>query len=202
MQDKGLNNIDSQNKSSQNQGRDFWFSILEFVKIVVIAALIVLPIRYLIFQPFIVKGESMMPNYQNGNYLIIDEISYRFSKPQRGDVIVFKTDFVAGYEGDRFIKRIIGLPGETVEIKDNKIIIYKNGVVQNINEESYLPGVNTAGNIKKILKQDEYFVMGDNRDYSYDSRIWGALQEKYIIGKVFLRLLPVNKINLANSIAY
>ena len=93
----------------------------EIVKIVVIASVIVLPIRYFLFQPFIVKGESMMPNYQDGNYLIIDEISYRFIEPKRGDVIVFKTEFIAGYKNDRFIKRIMALPGETIEIKNNKV---------------------------------------------------------------------------------
>lgn len=188
------------------ENNDFWKKTLnsawEIVKIVVIASVIVLPIRYFLFQPFIVKGESMMPNYQNGNYLIVDEISYRFTNPQRGDVVVFKTEFIAGYRGDRFIKRIIGLPGETITIKDNKITIIKDGRELQIDESKYLPGVETIGDIKRILGDDEYFVMGDNRQYSFDSRIWGALPKKDIIGKVFLRLLPINELSLVSSPSY
>ncbi len=180
----------------------FLDSIWEIIKIVVIATVIVLPIRYFLFQPFIVKGESMMPNYQNGNYLIIDEISYRFNEPKRGDVVVFRTEFIAGHEGDRFIKRVIALPGETVEIKDSKIKVYKGDQIIDIDENTYLPGVTTAGNLKKTLGNEEYFVMGDNREASFDSRYWGVLPKKDIIGKVFLRLLPLNKINLIQSPIY
>lgn len=182
--------------------KKFLNSAWEIAKIVIIASVIVLPIRYFLFQPFIVKGESMMPNYQNGNYLIIDEISYRFTEPKRGDVIVFKTEFIAGYNGDRFIKRIIGLPGETIEIKNNKITILKGDQILNIDEKEYLPNIITSGDLKKALGTDEYFVLGDNRQYSFDSRIWGVLPKKDIIGKVFLRLLPLNEINLAQSPIY
>ena len=184
----------------------FWGKFLnsawEIAKIVIIASVIVLPIRYFLFQPFIVKGESMMPNYQNGNYLIIDEISYRFVEPKRGDVIVFKTEFIAGYEGDRFIKRIMALPGETIEVKNNKVTITKGEEIINIDETKYLPGVETIGDIKKTLGNDEYFVMGDNRKYSFDSRVWGVLPKKDIVGKVFLRLLPIDKLNLATAPIY
>lgn len=189
------------------QGKqNFWkkalISIWELAKILILALIIVLPIRYFLFQPFIVKGESMMPNYQNGNYLIVDEISYRFSEPKRGDVVIFNTSFIPGYQGDRFIKRIMALPGETIVIKDNKITITKDGKELQVDESKYLVGADTQGDLKKILGQDEYFVMGDNRKYSFDSRIWGVLPRKEIVGKVFLRLLPINKFNLAQSPAY
>ena len=160
----------------------------EVLKIFIIASVIVLPIRYFLFQPFIVKGESMMPNFQQGDYLIVDEISYRFKSPERGDIIVFK------YPKDtsqKFIKRIIGLPGETVEIKDGKVIIYKDQKSFTL-DEKYLSGPSeTIGTLKLILLADEYFVLGDNREFSYDSRVWGSVPIKNIVGKVFLRVLPV-----------
>lgn len=202
MENGEINNFNTQENSKKDFWKGFFSSVWEIVKIVIIAAIIVLPIRYFLFQPFIVKGESMMPNYQNGNYLIIDEISYRFMAPQRGDVIVFNTDFISGYRTDRFIKRIIGLPGETITVKDSKITVAKDNKVIEINEAKYLPGVITSGDISKTLGKDEYFVMGDNRQYSFDSRMWGVLPKKEIIGKVFLRLLPLNKINLAQSLSY
>jgi len=162
--------------------------IWEVFKIFIVASVIVLPIRYFLFQPFIVKGDSMVPNFQSGDYLIVDELSYRFSEPQRGDVIVFK------YPKDttqRFIKRVIGLPGETVDIKDGSVTILKNGSSTTL-DEKYLPAnLKTFGNINTTLKPDEYFVMGDNREYSFDSRAWGVVPREDIIGKAFLRVLPL-----------
>ncbi|KKP31005.1 MAG: signal peptidase I [Candidatus Staskawiczbacteria bacterium RIFOXYB2_FULL_32_9] len=202
MAEENLNNSSENKQDKKSFWQGFLSSAWEIVKIVVIASVIVLPIRYFLFQPFIVKGESMMPNYQDGNYLIIDEISYRFIEPKRGDVIVFKTEFIAGYKNDRFIKRIMALPGETIEIKNNKVTITKGEEVLNINENKYLPGVETIGDIKKTLGNDEYFVMGDNREHSFDSRIWGSLPKKDIVGKVFLRLLPIDKLELATTPIY
>ena len=134
----------------------------------------------------------MTPNFQQGDYLIIDEISYRFSIPQRGDVVVFR------YPKDtsqKFIKRIIGLPGETVEIRDGKVIIYKDDKTQ-VLDEDYIPNSSkTIGILKFVLEIDEYFVLGDNREFSYDSRAWGSVPIKNIIGKVFLRVLPVIRLS-------
>src|SRR3989344_1049310 len=138
--------------------------VWDFVKIIIIAAIIVLPIRYFLFQPFIVKGDSMVPNFHSGDYLIIDEISYRFGEPKRGDVVVLK------YPPDpaqKFIKRIIGLPGETVTIGNGTVSVTSNGKEVSL-DEAYLPdSLKTAGNVRVTLKEDEYFVMGDNRDFSY-----------------------------------
>ncbi len=165
-----------------------WQAIWEFAKIIIVATLIVLPIRYFLFQPFIVKGESMVPNFQNGDYLIVDELSYKFSELQRGDVIVFK------YPKDtsqRFIKRVIGLPGETVDVVSGKVVISKGNSTFTLNEK-YLPeSLTTIGSVKTVVGPDEYFVLGDNRGFSYDSRIWGTVPKSDIIGKVFLRLFPV-----------
>jgi len=160
----------------------------ELAKIVLIALAIVLPIRYFLFQPFIVKGESMSPNFENGDYLIVDEISYRFSSPARGDVIVFD------YPKDttqRFIKRVIGLPGETVKISNGEVQITKDGSTTTLTEK-YLPdNLKTFGDVSTALGADEYFVLGDNREYSFDSRSWGIVPRKDIIGKAFLRIFPL-----------
>ncbi|HJN62231.1 MAG TPA: signal peptidase I [Candidatus Parcubacteria bacterium] len=167
--------------------KDTLLFIWEIAKVVAIALLIVVPIRYFIFQPFLVSGQSMEPNFSNGDYLIIDEISYRFQSPKRGEVIVFK------YPDDpsqRYIKRIVGLPGETIEIKDGTIIIYNRERNQILNELSYLSSLQTPGDILIALDYNEYFVLGDNRFASSDSRRWGPLPKEDIIGRVFLRAWP------------
>lgn len=202
MEEENIQNLDNQNpEKSGGFFRKTIAFVLEIVKIIVIASVIVLPIRYFLFQPFIVKGESMMPNFQTGNYLIVDEISYRFKNPERGDVIVFK---YPKDKSQRFIKRVIGLPGETVEIKNGKINILDNNknLIQ-LDEAQYLPESRiTRGSAKTTLKNGEYFVLGDNREYSYDSRGWGILPEKDIVGRAFLRLFPVNEISIIATPIY
>jgi len=162
--------------------------IWEITKIVIIALVIVVPIRYFLFQPFFVKGQSMEPNFENGDYLIIDEISFRFREPQRGEVIVFK---YPKNPSQRYIKRIIGLPGETVEIKDGKVIIFNEKGNQVLDETGYLsPFLQTSGNIRISLNENKYFVLGDNRLSSSDSRHWGPLPRADIVGRVYLRAWP------------
>jgi len=162
--------------------------IWEIAKIVIIALLIVVPIRYFIFQPFFVRGQSMEPNFENGDYLIVDEISYRFKDPQRGEAVVFK---YPGNLSQRYIKRIIGLPGETIEIEDGKVIIFSEEGSQILDESDYLfPSVSTPGDIRITLAGDEYFVLGDNRVSSSDSRSWGLLPREDIVGRVFFRAWP------------
>lgn len=156
----------------------------EAVKIFVIAAAIVVPVHYFLFQPYLVKGESMEPNFKNGDYLIVDEISYRFKEPERGEVIVFK------YPNDpsqRYIKRIIGLPGEEIKIENNKVMI--DGKI--LDESGYIPTFEITGSgTEMTLKNNEYFVMGDNRSASFDSRRWGTLPSGNIIGRVAFRAWP------------
>ena len=174
--------------------------IWEITKIVVIALAIVIPIRYFLFQPFFVKGQSMEPSFGNGDYLIIDEISYRFREPERGEVIVFK---YPQNPSQRFIKRIIGLPGETVEIQDGKVTIFKNGITQILDESEYLPSVlETSGKILIVLGEDEYFVLGDNRTFSFDSRRFGVLPKEEIIGRAFLRAWPFVDLNIFETPTY
>lgn len=172
--------------------KPFLSFVWEVAKIVVVALVFVFLIRYFLIQPFIVSGDSMKPNFLNGQYLIIDEISYRFSPPQRGDVVVFR------YPGDPsqfYIKRIIGLPGESVEIKDNQVIIKNqanpNGFV--LNEATYLKNVPTPGDETVTLTNSQFFAMGDNWTVSFDSRSWGPLPKSNLIGKVWLRAFPVSQ---------
>jgi signal peptidase I len=182
--------------------RKYLSFVFEIAKIAVIAFVIVAPIRYFLFQPFIVSGASMAPNFATGDYLIVDEISYRFSIPQRGDVVVFDASFIPGYEGQRFIKRVVGLPGETVDITNGQVEVIKGGQTT-VLDEKYLPdNLKTAGDEKVTLGADEYFVLGDNRTYSYDSRMWGIVNRKYIIGKAFLRILPVTSLAEISRPAY
>jgi len=168
--------------------KNFFSFLWETVKIVLVALVIVVPIRYLIFQPFFVRGQSMEPNFENGDYLIIDEITYRLRSPERGEVIVFK------YPNDtsqRYIKRIIGLPGETIMIENGKIEITGKEGIKILNESDYLSeNTFTAGNVSITLGENEYFVLGDNRPSSSDSRRWGILPEEDIIGRVVLRAFP------------
>jgi len=127
----------------------------------------------------------MEPNFENSNYLIVDELSFRFRDPQRGEVVVFR---YPKNISQRFIKRIIGLPGDKIEVKAGSIMVND----QVLDESKYLPsGVQTPGNIQTSLNENEYFVLGDNRISSFDSRQWGLLPRKNIIGRVLIRAWPI-----------
>ncbi len=171
----------------QPQKRDsFW----EFVRYAVIAFLIVIPFRVFVAQPYVVSGSSMDPTFKDGDYLIVDQLSKRFEEPERGSVIIIR------YPKDPskfFIKRLIGFPGETVIIRSGQVSIYdeKSGETS-VLEEPYIV-YEKSENLSKKLEADEYFVMGDNRAGSSDSRVWGAVPKKYIIGTPVLRLLPIGE---------
>lgn len=166
--------------------KEFFVAAWDTLEVILISLVTVFIIRTYLVQPFLVRGASMEPNFSDGNYLLIDEITHRFRDPQRGESIVFR------YPQDRgtfFIKRIIGLPGERVFIKNNQIII--NGVV--LGEDYLSSDIKTSGHVDVVLGADEYFVLGDNRYNSYDSRNWGPLEKENITGIVRLRILPLNK---------
>ena len=169
-----------------------WYQVFDLVRFVIICLAIVIPVRIFIAQPFIVEGDSMIPTFQDKNYLIVDQLSYRFSDPQRGDVIVFK------YPNDPkrfFIKRIIATPGDTISF-DGKIISitneeYPDGLIL---EEPYIAR-EVFHSETTMLEEDQYYVMGDNRSNSSDSRVWGPLDESFITGRAWLRLWPMSKIS-------
>jgi len=174
--------MDENKKIEEGHGSAVW----EFIKVVVISVAIVLPIRTYIAQPFIVSGASMEPNFHNGEYLIIDELTYELRLPERGEVVVFRYPL---NPSEFFIKRVIGLPGEKVEIKNGKITI--NGL--ELAEPYLLANLETAPNVKMELTENQYFVLGDNRPHSSDSRFWGALPKEKIMGRALVRLWPIAK---------
>jgi len=178
--------------------RSFTDNVKEFVKFLVIASAIALPVRYFVAQPFIVRGASMRPNFENSEYLIIDELSYFFREPERGEVVVFRYPFDPR---QYFIKRIVGLPGEVVEIKDGKVMIRKAGEEKGqALEELYLAeDLKTEGNSAATLGPGDYFVLGDNRVQSSDGRIWGALPGRLIIGRAVFRAWPVSRAGLVKN---
>ena len=164
--------------------------IWETAKIAIIALVIVVPVRAFVFQPFFVKGASMEPNFHNFDYLIVDELSYRLSSPNRGDVIVF---YNPQNTSQRFIKRVVGLPEETIKITDGSVFIKPSQAKDFflLDESKYLSSsVRTTGAEEIKLSKGQYFVMGDNRSLSYDSRFFGYLDKKYIIGRMAFKVAP------------
>ncbi|MEK7610723.1 MAG: signal peptidase I [Patescibacteria group bacterium] len=164
-------------------------SLGEIVRFIVITVIVVVPIRAYVAQPFIVSGKSMVPTFADGEYLVIDELSYHFRPPTRGEVIVFR------YPNDPkkfFIKRVIGLPGETVEVR-NGVVWIEQGGQQTALTENYLATAED-NSPPTTLGSKEYFVMGDNRPMSLDSRSWGPVNSRLITGRVLLRLLPLSEI--------
>jgi signal peptidase I len=162
----------------------------EIVQIAVLALAIILPVRYFLIQPFVVKGASMEPNFYDSEYLIIDELTFRFRSPERGEIVVFRPP---QHHEQYYIKRVIGLPGETVEIRAGVITIlneeHPNGFVLT---ESYITEV-TEGRDRRTLGADEYYVLGDNRDASLDSRYFGSVKIDEFIGRVWVRGLPLDR---------
>lgn len=165
----------------------------ELLKFILIAAAIVLPIRLFVAQPFIVSGASMVPTFHHAEYLIVDELTYHLHEPERLDVVIFR---YPRNPSEFFIKRIIGLPNETVYISQDNISVKRtDGTIIELDEPYVINEGN--GNQKSYeLGAEEYFVMGDNRPQSSDSRTWGPLPRDNIVGRAFLRLLPVTDVSL------
>lgn len=189
-------------EATEGAGSSALAFIFELIQVVAVSLAIIIPVRYFLIQPFYVKGASMEPSFYDHEYLVIDELTYRFNDPNRGDIVVFR------YPADPsqfFIKRIIGLPGETVEVAEGEVKIYNdehpNGLT--LNEDIYLPEEYlSAGKRVLTLKADEYFVMGDNRPASLDSRYFGAVKRDAIVGRVWLRGWPFDRWKVFDRPAY
>ncbi len=166
----------------------------EIVRFTLVALVIVIPIRMFIAQPFIVQGASMEPTFETGQYLIVDQVTYRFEEPARGDVIVFK------YPKDPskfFIKRVIGIPGDTVKIDRDTVTIANEANPEGFElDEPYVLEMRPDTVMTETLGTHEYFVMGDNRNASSDSRVWGVLRDDLIVGRAIVRLLPATEIGI------
>lgn len=178
-----------ENNEKDNKKSSFW----ELVKYVVIALLIVVPFRIFIAQPYIVSGSSMDPTFKDGDYLIVDQLTKRFKETERESVVIIK---YPKNPSKFFIKRLIAFPDEKVEIKNGTVTVFNNDHPEGIEiKDSYVVyGKNENFSIE--LGENEYFVMGDNRAGSSDSRVWGSLPKKNIVGRPILRLLPLNQIGL------
>lgn len=204
-------------RTKENEGEKSAYAgvgdfIIEIIKVIALAFIIIIPIRVFLFQPFFVQGASMEPNFEDGQYLIVSEFGYKetpvslgsadlftvrpFKKIKRQMVVVFRYPLDPS---KYFIKRVIGLPGEKIQIKNGAVTVfnqeYPDGFL--LDEKKYLPsGVKTSGDQTVQLSPNQYFVMGDNRMFSSDSRAWGPVPQKDIIGEVLLRAWPLDKITV------
>ncbi len=177
----------------EEQPKEGFFSLIaEVVRFSVIALLFIVPIRVFIAQPYIVSGASMHPTFENGEYLIVDQLSYRFTEPARGDVVIFRFPVDPS---KYFIKRVIGLPGETVMSNGAALSVRTIAGDTIALEEPYIAD-KMSGAFEKKLGDNEYFVMGDNRKASLDSRFFGAVERKYFVGRALVRLLPPTKVSV------
>lgn len=170
-----------------------------FFQSVLITIVLAVVLRFFVLQPFIVDGASMEPNFSNNQYILIDKVSYRFRAPKRGEVVVFHPPNIPN---ENYIKRIVGLPGETVVIKNNQV-----NVDGHILREAYLESnqsttqPNSLSNIV-TLGHNEYFVLGDNREHSSDSRDWGPLQLSSIEGRTWFIMFPVTDFRAVAAPSY
>ncbi len=181
--------------------KQFFATALEMAEMALIAIAAVFIVRAFLIQPFLVSGASMEPNFSNGDYLVIDEITYRFREPVRGEVIVFRSP---GNNSSYYIKRVIGLPGERVTVRSGAVTVYSGDLKDGFQvPENYLPvGLKTSGDLDVTLKSGDYFVLGDNRNFSFDSRSWGPLSKNGIVGLVRLRLWPINEVKAFEAPSY
>jgi signal peptidase I len=181
---------ETQREAAEPPKHSVWSTIWETVRYALIAAAIIIPIRIFIAQPFVVSGNSMFPTFRNGEYLIVDELSKYIGEYRRGDVVIIR------YPQDPskyFIKRIIGLPGETVSIKNGSVTISGGKLTEPLNlSEPYVKNMK-QDTIERTLGETEYFVMGDNRAQSSDSRYWGPVPARLMDGKALIRLFPFTR---------
>lgn len=174
---------------------------VEFLETAIIIGVIAFIIRFFLIQPFVVEGASMEPNFHNNDYLLIEKVSERFNNPKRGEVIVFR------YPNNpkvNYIKRIIGTPGDTIIIKDGTLKIIPQGEIKEETiDENYIPeSIKTSGNMEIKVADDQYFVLGDNRSNSSDSREWGTLPKNNIIGRAWLIILPTADFGVVPRVEY
>ena len=213
MEDSYSFRRDKENPAKQDPAYGVGSFLIEIIKVFLLAVVIIMPIRIFLFQPFFVQGASMEPNYHNGEYLLVNEFGYKhtdvglpnntffsvepFRELNRGDVVVFR---YPKNPSQFFVKRVVGLPGERIIIEDETITIYNDEYTTGraLDESEYLKDMNLRGSYDQVLGASEYYVLGDNRDHSHDSRSWGPLDKEYVIGKVFFRAWPLTRLGLVS----
>ncbi|MEK7526768.1 MAG: signal peptidase I [Patescibacteria group bacterium] len=176
--------------------------ILDILQVVVFAVAIFLFVYLLVLQPHKIKGQSMDPTFKDSEFLLTDKITYRFGEPKRGDVVVFKAP---PDDKDEYIKRIIGLPGDTVKVQGGKV--YVNNTL--LDEKAYLdtsvvtqPGIFAAEGREIKVSQGEYFLMGDNRPHSFDSRNFGPISQEKFTGRAWVSYWPPQKAGVVPEVDY
>ncbi|MDP4031039.1 MAG: signal peptidase I [Candidatus Beckwithbacteria bacterium] len=186
-------------ENENNLLRRLWLWFLDFVETIVIALAIFVVVYRFLFQPHQVKGSSMYDNFHDGEYLLTDKVDYRFHSPERGDVVVFKAPQNEDYD---YIKRIIALPGEQIKIESGRVFINN----QTLDESGYLdpnitthPGAYAKEGQNLTIPSDQYFVMGDNRSNSSDSREWGPVPTFNIVGRAWVRYWPINELGVVDK---
>ena len=187
----------------QKKKKTGWAVVLDYALTILITVGICLLIIKFVAVRSVVDGSSMFPTLSNGDNLIVQKISYYFHDPERFDVIVFQLEDDPDTEEDEsktnYIKRVIGLPGETIEIKSDGFV-YVNG--SKLEEDSYGTEIMNRSGIAKdpiTLKDGEFFVLGDNRNHSRDSRAIGPVRKGQILGKAFIRIWPLNQISIVGK---
>ena len=178
--------------------RKLLWGFLEIFETIAIAVVSVFLVRTFIAQPFLVSGSSMEPTFSHRNYLLVDELTYRFREPERGEVVVFR---YPKEQRSFYIKRIIGLPGERVAVDESGVTVYR-GSERKVLAEPYLGEWRGRERIDVTLGPHQYFVMGDNRNASFDSRNWGPLSRGDLVGLARLRLWPVSEAMAFSKPAY
>lgn len=171
----------------------------ETLRTVVLVLLTAFIIRVFIMQPFLVQGASMEPTLTNSEYLIVEKVAYKFRQPERGEIVVFRAPV---NWTENYIKRVIALPGETIKIEDSKIFINNKVLEESYIESSGVSFDNPDYSLELTLGEDEYFVIGDNRNHSSDSRSWGPLPRQNIIGRAFIAIFPLDFFGIINSPDY
>lgn len=187
---------ESQRSAVRRTVRNSLEFLWEVLKVVIVVFAIIIPVRHYLIKPFYVRGASMEPNFHDYEYLVVDELSYRLRDPQRGEVVVLKDPLDPS---QYFIKRIIGLPGEHLVVRDGAVRV--NG--KKLDESQYLDdSVRTTGHDDVTLAEDEYYLMGDNRPASLDSRVFGPLNKSEFVGRTWIRAWPLNDIELFSPFTY
>ena len=203
MEEEELKEESQEAESGQHPKRSrfvsFVMGVFEFIKTVAFIVVIAFIIRIFAIQPFIVEGQSMEPSFANNDYLITEKISYKIHEPTRGDIIIFRPP---DNPSVNYIKRIIGLPGDTIEVKNGSVYVNEERLV-----ESYLTSNLETKNVKQstaavTVQSGEYYVMGDNREHSRDSREIGAVPKQNITSRIWFRLLPPNSIKVFARVKY
>jgi len=198
--------VTSQTRKQRPKDQDMWRFAAELVRTAVIVSVLAYVLRLFVVEPFVVEGSSMAPNFATNDFLIVDKISYRLHDPARGDIIVFKYPYDLSVN---YIKRVIGLPGETVRIADNKVtIINKDHPEGEVLQEPYLASTAFTALPSSSTKNEftvpdgNYFVLGDNRPGSSDSRDWGFLPKEDIIGPVDFQAFPLSQMKVIHPARY